>query len=61
MKPCLEGKPCRHEEFDWGANMKVCGIDYDGENCPYTKPWGKRKYRRDHTPSYGKDYEKKGA
>ena len=22
--------------------------DFDGENCPYIKPWGKRKYREDH-------------
>lgn len=43
-RPCEEGKLCCYQEFDYGENCMVCGIDYDGEDCPWIKPWGKKKY-----------------
>ena len=37
IRPCQCGKPCEHALFDDGENAEICGIDYDGENCPYIK------------------------
>lgn len=48
MRPCEQGKPCHYETYDWQENYPCCSIDFDGTNCPYIKPWGKRKYREDH-------------
>lgn len=48
MRPCEEHKPCCYEEFDYGENMTVCGIDFDGDNCPWIKPWGRKKYNERH-------------
>ena len=48
MRPCEEGKPCKYRTFDYSENSFCCGIDYDGTDCPYIKPWGKQKYKRDH-------------
>ena len=48
-RPCEEGKLCRYEQFDYSENCTVCGIDFDGEDCPYIKPWGKKKYEKDHS------------
>lgn len=48
MRPCEEGKPCKYEDFDYGEDCRCCGIDFDGADCPYIKPWGKTKYRKDH-------------
>lgn len=43
-RPCEEGKYCSYEKFDYSENCTICAIDFDGENCPYVKPWGKKKY-----------------
>ena len=48
MRPCEEGKPCQYIKYDNAEDCQCCAIDFDGENCPYIKPWGKRKYREDH-------------
>lgn len=48
MRPCEEHKPCCYEEFDYGENMTVCGVDFDGDNCPWIKPWGRKKYNERH-------------
>lgn len=37
IRPCERGKGCKYEYFDYSENNVACGIDYDGENCPYTK------------------------
>ncbi len=48
MRPCEEGKRCIHEAFDYQENCVICDIDFDGEHCPYIKPWGKHRYKKDH-------------
>ena len=48
MRPCDENKPCIYLTYDYGENTVCCWIDFDGTNCPYIKPWGKKKYKRDH-------------
>lgn len=48
MRPCEEHKPCIYETYDYSEDCVCCGIDFDGTDCPYIKPWGKHKYRRDH-------------
>ena len=48
MKPCEEGKLCMHEGFDLQENCIICDINFDGEHCPYIKPWGKYRYKKDH-------------
>ena len=47
-RPCEENKQCCYEHFDYGDNQTVCGIDYDGDNCPWIKPWGRKKYNERH-------------
>ena len=47
MRPCDERKKCPYEYYDSIDNNYACAIDYEGNECPYTKPWGKRKYARD--------------
>jgi predicted transcriptional regulator len=37
IRPCECGKRCEHEYFDYLENAPACGIDYSGDNCPYTK------------------------
>lgn len=44
MKPCEEGKVCVYEIFDYTLNEIVCNI---GDNCPYIKPGGKKRYEKD--------------
>ena len=48
MRPCDENKKCKYEDYDYGENCVICTIDFSGDNCPYTKPGGKQKYKRDH-------------
>lgn len=43
-RPCEENKYCSYEYFSYSENTIACGIDFDGENCPYIKPWGKKRY-----------------
>lgn len=47
-RPCQRGKKCKHAYFDYSENTEYCDIDEDGTDCPYIKPWGKTKYKRDH-------------
>lgn len=47
-RPCQKGMPCKYESFDYSEDQWICGIDYDGEACPYIRPWGKTKYKKDH-------------
>lgn len=37
IRPCENGKPCDHLIFDYSEDHEACGIDYDGENCPFLK------------------------
>lgn len=40
-RPCILGKECVHQDFDFEENCKICDIDYSGENCPklrFSKP-----------------------
>lgn len=48
MRPCEEGKKCQYSKYDYSEDVECCAIDFDGDACPYVKPWGKRKYERDH-------------
>ena len=46
-RPCEKGMHCSYEYYDYSEDCKACGIDFDGANCPYVKPWGKTKWRRE--------------
>lgn len=48
-RPCEENKPCKYAKFDYSENCEICAIDFDGEDCPYIKPWGKKRYEKDHS------------
>ena len=48
MRPCEQGMYCKYEYFDYSENEQACQIDFDGTDCPYIKPYGKRKYYMDH-------------
>jgi len=37
IRPCENGKKCDHLIFDYSEDHEACGIDYDGENCPFLK------------------------
>ena len=37
LRPCQNGVPCEHEVFDYSEDCTVCGIDFDGDNCPFYK------------------------
>lgn len=37
IRPCQNGKPCEHLVFDYSEDCEVCGIDYDGTDCPFLK------------------------
>lgn len=46
-RPCEKGMHCSYEYYDYSEDCKACGIDFDGANCPYVKPWGKTKWRKE--------------
>lgn len=46
-RPCHEGKHCSYETYDYTEDCVCCGIDFDGELCPYIRPWGKKRYERE--------------
>lgn len=48
MRPCDENRKCKYLEYDYQENCMICTIDFGGDNCLYTKPWGKHNYKRDH-------------
>lgn len=37
LRPCQNGIPCEHEVFDYQEDCLACGIDFDGDNCPFYK------------------------
>lgn len=36
-RPCNCGKKCKYESYDLQEYQSICGIDYDGESCPFVK------------------------
>jgi len=48
MRPCEEKKPCKYLVFDYQENCQCCAIDFDGTDCPYIKPYGRKKYENEH-------------
>lgn len=36
-RPCEQDLFCQHSVYDYSEDCEVCGLDYDGENCPYAK------------------------
>lgn len=46
-RPCEENMYCGYEQYDYSEDCYICAIDFDGENCPYIKPWGKRRYQKE--------------
>ena len=36
-RPCENGKHCEYEYFDYSENTNACGIDFDGDECPFVK------------------------
>lgn len=47
-RPCDEGHYCMYAKYDYSENCEICAIDFDGTDCPYIKPWGKKRYKKDH-------------
>ena len=47
VRPCDKGNYCSHLYYDYSENCNACDIDYDGENCPYIKLLGKKKYEEE--------------
>ena len=46
--PCEKDMPCLYEYFDYSEDCMMCSYGENGwYDCPYVKPWGKTKYRRD--------------
>lgn len=37
IRPCQNGDECRYMYYDYGEDCTACGIDFDGENCPFIK------------------------
>ena len=52
-RPCEEGKLCKYEYYDYSEDCVACGIDFDGDACPYIKPWGRKKFKQDHETNKG--------
>lgn len=46
-RPCEDGKYCSYLKFDYSENCEMCTIDFDGTDCPYIKPWGKKRYEKE--------------
>lgn len=36
-RPCSVGAKCKHEYFDYNEGCHACEIDFDGEDCVYTR------------------------
>lgn len=49
-RPCQNNMKCIHASYESSENgcTEYCDVDYDGDECPYIKPWGRTKYRKDH-------------
>ena len=37
IRPCENGYGCQYEYYDYGEDCVACGIDFDGDDCPYIK------------------------
>ena len=37
IRPCQNGDECKLEYYDYSEDCVACGIDFDGENCPFIK------------------------
>lgn len=37
IRPCQNGCECQYEYYDYSEDCVACGIDFDGENCPFIK------------------------
>lgn len=56
IRPCDKGMFCSFSRFDYAKNCKSCANNFTGDNCPYIKPWGKKKYERE-MEKYWKEYD----
>lgn len=37
IRPCQNGDECQYEHYDYSEDCFACGVDFDGDNCPYIK------------------------
>ena len=37
IRPCENGDECKLAYYDYSEDCVACGIDFDGENCPFIK------------------------
>lgn len=37
IRPCEHYGECKYEYYDYSEDCRACGIDFDGENCPFIK------------------------
>ncbi len=37
IRPCQNGDECQYKYYDYSEDCVACGIDFDGENCPFIK------------------------
>lgn len=37
IRPCQNGDECQYEYYDYSEDCVACGIDFDGDACPFVK------------------------
>lgn len=37
IRPCQNGKKCKHTVYDYSEDCEACAIDFDGTDCPFLK------------------------
>lgn len=37
IRPCENGDECQFKYYDYSEDCVACGIDFDGDNCPFIK------------------------
>lgn len=37
IRPCQNGKHCKHEVYDYSEGCQACAIDFDGTDCPFLR------------------------
>ena len=37
IRPCQNGKKCKHIIYDYSEDCEACAIDFDGTDCPFLK------------------------
>lgn len=37
IRPCENGDECQYKYYDYSEDCVACGIDFDGEDCPFIK------------------------